>query len=282
MPTATVAVLAPPPRAAEPPPRPDGPIHLAVAIEGSLEATLVQATDPELGPRLSQVTKRALVWWLDVRRDLRKGDRLELLYEERPGEEPVVHALWFDAQRLGGPRVAIHHRPKSAAFPRWYTPDGAELELRLKHAPLDGYEQVTSLINDGRGHKGVDFKAPVGLPVKAPFGGTVVRRNWSTRANGLCVELEEGRTGTRAMFLHLSGVEARLRPGQRVERGEVLGRSGNTGRSTAPHLHYQLERGGRVLDPFAVHETWRARLSAEETEELKRELARHEARRRQD
>ena len=98
----------------------------------------------------------------------------------------------------------------------------------------------------------MDFKVPVGVNVLSTRAGTVTRTNWNTRSNGNCVEVRFA-DGTLAKYLHLSKTGVRV--GQRVNRGDVVGESGNTGRSTAPHLHYQLNLGSRVLDPVDVHGT---------------------------
>ncbi len=222
---------------------------------------MVGATDSIVGPQLAQVAKRILVWWMDVSRDFRKGDRLELIWEPKEGQEPFLHALWIRGEKIGERRAARWQAPGDN-FARWYTPDGQEVELRLEHSPINDYEQITSLLKDGRRHHGVDFKAPVGTEIVAPFDGTVIRKNWNFRGNGNCLELQDSK-GMSALFLHLAEVEPGLNIGRRVKRGQVLGRSGNTGRSTAPHLHYQLERGGKVLDPFDVHQTSRAKLQTE-------------------
>ena len=93
--------------------------------------------------------------------------------------------------------------------------------MRLEHSPLDDYEQVTSLLRDGRRHKGVDFKAAVGTPVKAPFTGVVKRKNWNFSSNGNCLELEElSGKRRRALFLHLSELPRELKPGKRFSAGQ--------------------------------------------------------------
>jgi len=252
--------------AAEPPGAPEGQERLSVRIRHSLEASLSGA-DEELGPAISQVAKRILVWWMDVRRDLRADDRLEVLFARNGDEEPELHWIAYRSQKHGRRFEAVRFRPPDSDFARYYGRDGREVEARLRRSPIQSYEQVTSLLGDGRRHKGVDFKAPVGTPIVAPFDGTVTRRNWSTRGNGRCVEVADSRTGVKAMFLHLSKIE--VRPGQRVRRGQLLGLTGNTGRSTAPHLHYQLERSsGRIIDPLRFHETYHRHLSPEHEDEL--------------
>jgi murein DD-endopeptidase len=234
--------------------------RVRVEVSGPLETSVVKEVGPELGPRLVQVMVRSLVWWLSVPADLRRGDVLEALYEERAGEDPIVHAVRYRSGKSNRVYKAYRFKAPESQWPRFYTPDGAELELRLAHAPLDDYEQVTSLLRDGRGHKGVDFKTPVGTPVKAPFEATVVKKNWNWRGNGNSIELREaGGKGWTVLFLHLSEPPTPA-VGARVSRGEVVAKSGNTGHSFAPHLHYQLMAGQKILDPFAVQETYRKKL----------------------
>ncbi len=250
------------PEAAPPPPEAstEGPHQLSVVLDGALETALVQAAGRETGPALAQVVKRLLVWWMRVPADLQRGDRVELLYEERADAEPVVQALRVVSGKLQRTLEAFRFRSSSSEFPRYYLADAEELELRLDPSPLDNYEQVTSLIRDGRGHKGVDFKTPVGSPVKATFDGTITRKNWAFHGNGNSLEVTESASPhRRAIFLHLSELPKSLTRGTTVKKGEVIAHSGNSGHSFAPHLHYQLEaEDGRVLDPFQEHPTTRA------------------------
>lgn len=245
--------------------------YVAVRLEGALEQALAAELGETVGVPLSQVTMRALVWWVDVRKDLRRGDRLEIIFEPRETEEPVVHAVWLQSEKLGRIVSAVRYKAEGESFARWYLENGEELELRMVDSPIEGYEQVTSLLNDGRGHKGVDFKAPVGTPIKAPFDGVVVKKNWGGR-NGNCLWLQDPRTGKEAKLLHLDRIAKGIGAGTRVKRGQQIATSGNTGRSTAPHLHYQLEKNGRVIDPFRTHGTWRAKLKAGEAEKAKKAL----------
>jgi murein DD-endopeptidase len=217
------------------------------------------------------------VWWVDVPGDLRRGDTLDVLFEPRAGEEPVVHAVRFVSGKMEKTFQAYRFKADGDAFPRFFQPSGEELEQRLEDAPLEQYEQVTSLLRDGRRHKGVDFKTPVGSPVKATFAGTITRKNWSFRGNGNCLELSEaGGQHRKALFLHLSEVPRTVQVGQRIAKGEVLAQSGNTGHSFAPHLHYQLMAGSsdRVLDPFESHKIYRRALAVAQKPALETEIQR--------
>ncbi|ADO71857.1 M23 family metallopeptidase [Stigmatella aurantiaca] len=253
-----------------------GLLRASVKIEGPLETALVQATDPAVGPALAQVVTRSLVWWVQVPNEILRGDTLDVLYQTRPGEEPLVHAVRFVSNKTGQTHRAYRFQAQGERNPRYYLNSGEEMEMRLEHSPLDDYEQITSLLRDGRRHKGVDFKAPVGTPVKAPFAGVVKRKNWNFGSNGNCVELEElGGKRRRALFLHLSELSRGLSPGTRFSAGQVIAASGNSGRSFAPHLHYQLmTQDDRVIDPFDSHRTFRRSLPAEQRGALEAEIRR--------
>jgi len=252
-----------------------GPRFLSVRIDGPLEGALVSGAGTETGPALTQVVKRVLVWWIAVPADLRKGDVLEVVYEPQPGQEPLVSAVRLQSAKFGRTFEAYRFKPAGAQFARFYGPDGEDLELRLDPSPLDGWEQITSLLKDGRKHKGVDFKTPVGTPVKATFDGTITRKNWFFRGNGNSLEVtSSGAPWMKAIFLHLSELPRTLTVGTKVKKGEVIAHSGNSGHSFAPHLHYQLmSPSDRVLDPFDVHATRKVNLAAADRPALTEQVA---------
>jgi murein DD-endopeptidase MepM/ murein hydrolase activator NlpD len=253
-----------------------GPRRLALTLNGPLEESIAAALpreDRRQAEELTAVVNRLLVWELQVARDGRKGDRVEVLWAppsaSAPGVpvsgEPVVLALRYASSKRGGIFAAYRYESKGARWARYYRGDGSEVEARLVDAPVAEYEQITSLLRDGRRHKGVDFKTPVGSPVVAPFDGVVERRNWHFAANGNCLELRDTATGRHAIFLHLDAVSKEMQRGRKVRKGEVIASSGNSGHSFAPHVHYQLEdASGRVLDPFEVLRTERRAIPAGE------------------
>ncbi|HZJ55873.1 MAG TPA: M23 family metallopeptidase, partial [Myxococcaceae bacterium] len=263
-------------QAPAPPPVQTGPRFLSVRIDGPLEAALVSGAGTDTGPALTQVVKRVLVWWIAVPADLRKGDVLEVIYEPQPGQEPLVSAVRLQSAKAGRTFEAYRFKPAGGQFARFYDADGGDLELRLDPSPLDGWEQITSLLKDGRKHKGVDFKAPVGTPVKATFDGTITRKNWFFRGNGNSLEVtSSGPPRMKAIFLHLSELPRTLTVGTKVKKGEVIAHSGNSGHSFAPHLHYQLmSPSDRVLDPFDVHATQKVSLAAADRPALIEQVAR--------
>jgi murein DD-endopeptidase MepM/ murein hydrolase activator NlpD len=252
--------------------------RVSAELRGALEQSLASAMPPADRPyaeQLTQVVNRLLVWNIQVARQGLKGDRIEVLWEPPPQntglasglsvvKEPIVHAVRYGSQKLGKEIAAYRFQPEGARWARYYQADGTELEERLVDGPIGEYEQVTSLLRDGRKHAGVDFKTPTGTPVVAPFDGTVVKKNWNWRFNGNSLEIAAATGGRRAIFLHLDELPKDVVVGRKVRKGEVIAASGNTGRSYAPHLHYQLEdANGKVLDPFEVHQTRRVALQGE-------------------
>ncbi len=263
-----------------------GPRRLSVVLQGALEDSITAALsreDRERAAELTAVVNRILVWDLHVSKDGRRGDRLDVLWAPAPQlapglaaqAEPVVLALHYASGKLGGVLAAYRFEPKGARFARYYRADGQEVESRLVDAPVADYEQVTSLLKDGRRHKGVDFKTPAGSPVVAPFEGVVERRNWHFAANGNCLDMRDPATGRHAIFLHLEVVPKEMAVGRKVRKGEVIAQSGNSGHSFAPHLHYQLEDAtGKVLDPFGVLKTERRSLPSADRAAFDAERAR--------
>lgn len=95
-------------------------------------------------------------------------------------------------------------------------------------------------------HSGIDYAAPTGTPVYAPADGVVTRAR-RTGGYGLMIEIDHPH-GLSTRFAHLSRMN--VSPGTQVQRGDVIGRIGSTGRSTGPHLHYEVRRGSRAIDPM--------------------------------
>ena len=156
---------------------------------------------------------------------------------------------------------------------------GKEIAQRIadKQSPIADYIEITSLPGDfrkgRRGHSGTDFKAEVGAPVRSTFDGRITRTSWNVRANGYCIEIDHPGQGIKTRYLHLSRVL--VKRGQYIKQGEVIAQSGNTGRTFAPHLHYEvLNRGKKktIYNPFdfKYHKTYHREISSQETSDYQR------------
>ena len=152
----------------------------------------------------------------------------------------------------------------------FFSADGKEISPRIvdPEAPIRDYVEITSLPGDYRkgkfrDHSGTDFKAPTGTHVYSGFDGRVTRRNWNIKANGYSLEIDHPGANVKTRYLHLS--RTLVKPGQTVKQGQKIAESGNTGRSFAPHLHYELlSRSAKptVQNPFKskAHKTYYRRV----------------------
>ena len=94
-------------------------------------------------------------------------------------------------------------------------------------------------------HQGIDISAPYGSPVAAPAAGLIIAAGWR-RGLGQAIEISHG-NGLSTVYGHLSKIL--VKPGQEVKRNQRIGLVGSTGRSTGAHLHYEVHRGGRPVNP---------------------------------
>jgi murein DD-endopeptidase len=268
-PAAEVPALSEAPVAEAPP---EGVQVVRADVSHSLARTF-QSAVPEHGDVVSAVYARLFFWDLDLRADLQKGDRVELAYTW-DGQLAHIPVAKFASKKLGKTLSAYRFKATNDTYDSWWDDAGQEMAFRLKDSPLTDYEQITSLLKDRPKHRGMDFKVPEGTAVVSPRSGSVVRVNWNVANNGNCVEIRYA-DGVSAKFLHL--VRTDVKEGERVQPGQTLGLSGNTGHSTAPHLHYELERGGAVLDPIDYHGVVRRMLPESDQASFSAERQRLEA-----
>ncbi len=234
------------------------PSSVRTSIKGSIEASLVRVVGGD-GPALAAQVARLLRWRGDVVRNVQPRDELRLLYEHAP--DPELLAIVYRGSEI---QLTAYRFDDGGGVPRFYDQDGTLVEPRLVANPVPDYVQITEVPQRGSGkrrHKGLDLKAPEGTPVLLPFAAVVTRVNWATRANGKCIEVAYG-DGSVARFLHLSEVDPLVTVKARLKAGVRLGAVGSTGRSSAPHLHYEMrDRDGSVINPLDRHGTKTARLT---------------------
>ena len=96
-------------------------------------------------------------------------------------------------------------------------------------------------------HAGIDLAGPSGTPIYATADGTVSEAGWNNGGYGRLIKIDHGR-GIETRYAHLSAIA--VSPGQKITRGQVIGRMGSTGRSTGSHLHYEVRIDGRAVNPI--------------------------------
>ena len=224
-------------------------------IESSLYETLAaNEVHPALALRLSEV----FAWQIDFFR-LREGDSFRVLYEQRvvggervqPGKI-VAASFRHKDERFEGFRF------KDGQQVRYYNREGESLHRTLLKAPLrftrisSGYTRSRHhpILDRNMPHRGVDYAAPRGTPVRSVGSGVVLKARYDG-PNGNYVKVRHNETYASG-YLHLANFADGIAPGTEVQQGETIGFVGSTGRSTGPHLDYRLWKRGRAVDPYDI------------------------------
>ncbi len=224
---------------------------------------------------------RLLSWDVDFQRDLQPGDRFEILWEElerTDGGARRVGEVLYGRLQVAGREIAFYRFERADGRVRYYGPDGRSLRKALLRTPVDG-ARISSrfgkrrhpILGYTRMHKGVDFAAPRGTPVYAAGDGVVT---YAGRKGGYGIYARIRHNGRYATaYAHMSRLARGIRRGVRVRQGQVIGYVGSTGRSTGPHLHFEVLVDGRQVNPLRIRQPSSERLAGRELERFRRTVA---------
>ncbi|MBI5908585.1 MAG: M23 family metallopeptidase [Betaproteobacteria bacterium] len=227
---------------------------------GEIRSSLFAATDAAgLSDNVATQLADVFAGDIDFHRDLRRGDKFTVIYElffregraiktgrllaaEFINQGRSYRAVWFqDAQGKGG----------------YYTPEGKNLRKSFLRSPLE-FSRISSgfamrfhpILHQWRAHKGIDYAAPIGTHVKATADGTVESIGRQSGYGNFIMLKHQG--GFSTAYAHLSSFARGLRKGAKVQQGDVIGRVGQTGWATGPHLHYEFRVNNQVRNPLTV------------------------------
>ena len=199
-------------------------------------------------------------WDIDFALDIRKGDRFSVLYEE----------LYLEGEKIGtGEILAAEFVNQGRTFRAvryttaegrsdYYAPDGRSMRKAFLRTPV-AFSRISSrfnlkrkhpVLNRIRAHKGVDYAAPYGTPIKATGSGKIVFQG-TKGGYGRTVILQHG-TRYSTLYAHMSRHARGLKTGSRVRQGQVIGYIGKSGLATGPHLHYEFRIDGVHRNPLTV------------------------------
>ena len=225
-------------------------------LQGTIDSSFAQSLH-NLGlsaRQINQVTS-ALQWQINMRH-LRKGDRFSIsLAREYIDGKPTGQGNIDGIHMLSNNH---NYYAIQADNGRYYDEEGQTLGKGFNRYPLLKQARVSSPFNlhrrhpithKIRPHKGVDFAVRSGTPVIAPADGTVVKVAYQARGAGRYIVLRHNRK-YQTIYMHLS--RSLVKAGQKIKRGQRIALSGNTGRSTGPHLHYEFRINNRPVNPLTV------------------------------
>jgi len=201
-----------------------------------------------------------LAFEMDFERDVRAGQNFSVLYEENySGGEKIdngrVIAVSFKALRGD---VKMYRFRKSDGTTGYYDENGNGAIKSLKRTPINN-AKITSNFSGGRkhpvlgytrAHKGVDFRAPTGTPIPAAGAGRVVARSYN-RGHGNFVKIRHNGS-YETLYAHMSRFAKGVKVGTTVRQGQIIGYAGATGLATGPHLHYEIIKNGKHVNPMTV------------------------------
>jgi murein DD-endopeptidase MepM/ murein hydrolase activator NlpD len=227
---------------------------------GEIENSLYQTISHNGGsPVLAHKLSTVFAWQIDFF-SIRSGDTFKTLYEKR----------YVDDQYFGiGDLLAaqIKHRGKmfkayyfsKGEIEGFYTEEGESVQRALLKAPFEYDHRISSpfsknrmhpTLNRRRPHNGVDYAAPSGTPILSTGQGVVLRAGYNGGAGNM-VEIKHNKT-YRTTYMHMRSFADGVHAGAHVDQGEVIGYVGTTGRSTGPHLHYEVSKNSRAINPLTM------------------------------
>ncbi len=232
-----------------------------VMASGTIDSSLFEAAaQAGISDRLIMNLAGIFAWDIDFVLDIRRGDRFKLIYEQLRRDGKVVgegEILAAEFINQGEVFRAVRYQDPTGRVD-YYTPDGHSVRKAFVRAPLS-FSRISSnfnprrrhpKLNTIRAHKGVDYAAPRGTPVKAAGDGKVIFRG-RKGGYGNTIILQHGGNIT-TLYAHLNGFARTTRVGARVHQGDVIGFVGSTGLATGPHLHYEYRHNGVHLNPRTV------------------------------
>lgn len=228
---------------------------------GEIRNSLFAATDAaDIPDAIAVQLAEIFAGDLDFHRDLRKGDRFSLVYETLTYRgQPIRTGRILSAEFINDQKILsaywFEHEDGQGAY---YAADGKILRKAFLRSPLE-FSRVTSgftnarlhpVLQTWRAHKGIDYGAPSGTPVRSVADGTVESAGWQGGYGNLIVIRHQGNYSTA--YGHLSGFSAGIRKGSRIRQGDTIAYVGQTGLATGPHLHYEFRVNSQQVNPLAI------------------------------
>ncbi|MBA1188828.1 peptidoglycan DD-metalloendopeptidase family protein [Pseudomonas entomophila] len=225
-------------------------------INSSLAASAQRAG---LSHSMTMDMARVLGYDIDFAQDIRPGDEFDVVFEQKVMDGKVVgtgNILSARFTNRGKTYTAVRYTNKQGNT-SYYTADGNSLRKAFIRTPVD-FARISSrfsagrkhpILNKIRAHKGVDYAAPRGTPIKAAGDGKVLlagRRG----GYGNTVIIKHG-NAYQTLYGHMQGFAKGVTTGSTVKQGQVIGYIGTTGLSTGPHLHYEFQVNGVHVDPLS-------------------------------
>ncbi len=224
------------------------------------DSLFLSAQAAGLSDKLTMELAGIFGWDIDFALDIRQGDSFAVIYDE----------VFLDGEKVrDGKIIAATFTNRSKQYQAirytdsndrtdYYSPDGHSMRKAFLRTPVE-FSRISSrfnmkrkhpVLNTIRAHKGVDYAAPRGTPVKATGDGKIIHRG-RKGGYGSTVIIQHG-SSYSTLYAHLSNYARGIRTGSRVKQGQTIGYVGSSGLATGPHLHYEFRLNGVHRNPLTV------------------------------
>ncbi len=224
--------------------------------EGKITQSLYKtAIDLKVQPNVIIEFARIYGFQVDFQRDIRKNDNFQIMYEVFEDDDGKIFEtgnIIFADLKLSGKNNALYYFEKKGSEGH-YDENGKSVEKALMKTPING-ARLSSAFGmrkhpiDGfnKMHRGTDFAAPMGTPIMASGSGLITRARWCG-GGGNCIKIKHNST-YETIYAHMKNFARGIKEGIRVKQGQIIGYVGSTGKSTGPHLHYEVVVNGKKVN----------------------------------
>ena len=220
-----------------------------------LQSLYKTAIDLNVQPNIIIEYARIYGFQVDFQRDIRKNDNFKIMYEVFEDENGKVFEtgnILFADLKLSGVNNSLYYFDKKGSEGH-YDGNGKSVEKALMKTPINGARLSSSfgmrkhpIDGFNKMHRGTDFAAPSGTPIMASGSGVITRARWCG-GGGNCIKIKHNST-YETIYAHMKNFARGIKEGLRVKQGQIIGYVGSTGKSTGPHLHYEVVVNGKKVN----------------------------------
>ena len=224
--------------------------------EGKILQSLYKtAVDLNIKPGIVIEFARIYGFQVDFQRDIRKNDNFQIMYEVFEDDNGKIFEtgnIIFADLKLSGVNNSLYYFNKKGSKGH-YDANGKSVKKALMKTPINGARLSSSfgmrkhpIDGFNKMHRGTDFAAPMGTPIMASGDGVITRARWCG-GGGNCIKIKHNST-YQTIYAHLKNFGRGIKEGVRVKQGQIIGYVGSTGKSTGPHLHYEVIENGKKIN----------------------------------
>ena len=220
-----------------------------------LQSLYKAATDKNIPPNTIIEFARIYGFQVDFQRDIRKEDKFQIMYEvfiDKNNKVIETGEILFANLNLSGQDNSLYYFDKENVEGH-YDKNGKSVQKALMKTPINGARLSSSfgmrkhpIDGFNKMHRGTDFAAPKGTPIMASGNGIIKKAGWCG-GGGNCVKIKHNST-YETVYAHVSKFARGIKKGVRVKQGQTIGYVGSTGKSTGPHLHYEVIVNGKKVN----------------------------------